>query len=96
MSIDLEIARRATLRPIAEIAARAGIPADALVPYGKTKAKVEWDFIRSQDTGPDGALVLVTGISPTPAGEGNAQGLRSLLVIRVFGVAESRHRSGRS
>ena len=70
MSIDLDIARKATLRPIAEIAARAGIPADALVPYGKTKAKVEWDFIRSMDAKPDGALVLVTGISPTPAGEG--------------------------
>ena len=70
MSTDLEIARAATLRPIAEIAARAGIPADALVPYGKTKAKIEWDFIRSMDAKPDGALVLVTGISPTPAGEG--------------------------
>ena len=70
MSTDLEIARAATLRPIAEIAGRAGIPADALVPYGKTKAKIEWDFIRSMDAKPDGALVLVTGISPTPAGEG--------------------------
>ena len=70
MSTDLEIARAAMLRPIAEIAARAGIPADALVPYGNTKAKIEWDFIRSMDAGPDGALVLVTGISPTPAGEG--------------------------
>ena len=70
MSIDLEIARAATLRPIAEIAGRAGIPPDALVPYGKTKAKIEWDFIRAQDSRPDGALVLVTGISPTPAGEG--------------------------
>ena len=70
MSTDLEIARAATIRPIAEIAARAGIPADALVPYGKTKAKIESDFIRSMDAKPDGALVLVTGISPTPAGEG--------------------------
>ena len=70
MSTDLEIARAGTLRPITEIAARAGIPADALVPYGKTKAKIEWDFIRSMDAKPDGALVLVTGISPTPAGEG--------------------------
>jgi len=70
MSTDLEIARAATLRPIAEIAGRAGIPPDALVPYGKTKAKVEWDFIRSVQDRPDGALVLVTGISPTPAGEG--------------------------
>ena len=94
MSTDLEIARAAMLRPIAEIAARAGIPADALVPYGNTKAKIEWDFIRSMDAGPDGALVLVTGISPTPAGEGkttttvglgdalNRVGTRAMVALR--------------
>ena len=70
MSTDLEIARAATLRPIADIAARAGIPADALEPYGRFKGKVNFDFIRSVQDRPDGALVLVTGISPTPAGEG--------------------------
>jgi len=94
MSTDLEIARAATPRPIAEIAARAGIPAEALVPYGRTKAKIEWDFIRSLDTRPDGALVLVTGISPTPAGEGkttttvglgdalNRIGTRAMIALR--------------
>ena len=70
MLSDLEIAQAATLRPIADIAAAAGIPADALEPYGRTKAKVGFNFIRSLEGRPDGALVLVTGISPTPAGEG--------------------------
>ena len=70
MQTDLEIAQAATLQPIAAIAARAGIPADALEPYGRTKAKVGFEFIRTQDARPDGHLVLVTGISPTPAGEG--------------------------
>ncbi len=70
MNSDLAIARSVTLRPIAEIAAKAGIPEAALEPFGRTKAKISFDFIRSQQDRPDGALVLVTGISPTPAGEG--------------------------
>ena len=60
MATDLDIARAATLKPIAEIATRAGIPADALEPYGKYKAKIGLDFIRAQADRPDGALVLVT------------------------------------
>ncbi len=70
MNHDLEIARSVTLRPIAEIAAKLDIPPEALEPYGRFKAKVGFDFIRSAQDRPDGALVLVTGISPTPAGEG--------------------------
>ncbi|HEY1933612.1 MAG TPA: formate--tetrahydrofolate ligase [Acetobacteraceae bacterium] len=70
MKSDLEIAREAKMRPIAEIAARLGIPDEALEPYGRHKAKVGFDFIKAQQSKPDGALVLVTGISPTPAGEG--------------------------
>ena len=70
MASDLDIARAATLKPITDIATRAGIPADALEPYGKYKAKIGLDFIRTQADRPDGALVLVTGINPTPAGEG--------------------------
>jgi formate--tetrahydrofolate ligase len=70
MNHDLEIARSVTLRPIAEIAAKLDIPPEALEPYGRFKAKVGFDFIRSARDRPDGALVLVTGISPTPAGEG--------------------------
>jgi formate--tetrahydrofolate ligase len=67
---DLEIARAATLEPIADIAARLDIPADALEPYGRHKAKIGFDYINSLRDRKDGALVLVTGISPTPAGEG--------------------------
>jgi formate--tetrahydrofolate ligase len=70
MPTDLEIARAATPRPIAEIAAKAGIPAEALEPYGKLKAKVAADFVAEASARPPGALVLVTGINPTPAGEG--------------------------
>ncbi len=70
MLSDLDIARAATLEPIAAIAARAGIPADALEPYGKYKAKIGLDFIAAQRGKPPGKLILVTGISPTPAGEG--------------------------
>jgi formate--tetrahydrofolate ligase len=74
MATDLEIARAATLQPIGAIAARAGIPGDALIPYGKYKAKVEFGFIKDQAAKPQGThrgrLVLVTGISPTAAGEG--------------------------
>ena len=70
MTTDIEIARAATLKPIADIAARLNIPADALEPYGRHKAKVGFDFINSVQDRKDGALVLVTGISPTPAGEG--------------------------
>jgi formate--tetrahydrofolate ligase len=70
MNPDLEIARAAKLKPIADIAERLNIPADALELYGRHKAKIGFDFINSVQDRKDGALVLVTGISPTPAGEG--------------------------
>ena len=67
---DIEVAREAKMKPIGEVAARIGIPAGALVPYGTTKAKISFDFINSLKGRPDGKLILVTAISPTPAGEG--------------------------
>ena len=70
MKSDLEIARETKLRPIGEIAAKLDILPDALEPYGRHKAKIGIGFVRSLEDKPDGALVLVTGISPTPAGEG--------------------------
>ena len=94
MPTDIEIARAATLKPIREIAAKAGIPEEALEPYGKYKAKIGLDFIGSVQDRPDGALVLVTGINPTPAGEGkttttvglgdalNALGTRTMIALR--------------
>ncbi len=67
---DIEIAREATMKPITEVGQKVGIPADALLQYGPTKAKITADFIDSLKSRPDGKLILVTAISPTPAGEG--------------------------
>jgi formate--tetrahydrofolate ligase len=94
MATDLQIARAATLRPIAEIALKAGIPLASLEPYGRFKAKIGFDFIHSAAARPPGKLVLVTAISPTPAGEGkttttfglgdalNAIGTRTMICLR--------------
>ncbi|VAW21264.1 Formate--tetrahydrofolate ligase [hydrothermal vent metagenome] len=67
---DIEIARAADMKPIEKIGELAGIPADALYRYGPTKAKVSAEFIASLAGKKDGKLILVTAISPTPAGEG--------------------------
>ncbi len=67
---DIEIARKAAMQPINEIGERIGIPADALLHYGPTKAKVSYDFINSLKNKRDGKLILVTAITSTPAGEG--------------------------
>jgi len=67
---DIEIARAATAQPITEIAAKLGIPAEAIMPYGHTKAKITPEYIESLEDRPDGKLILVTAITPTPAGEG--------------------------
>ncbi len=67
---DIEIARAANKKPIMEIGAGLGIPAEHLLPYGHDKAKVSEAFIRSVDGRKDGRLILVTAINPTPAGEG--------------------------
>jgi formate--tetrahydrofolate ligase len=67
---DIDIARAATLAPILDVAAKTAIPQDALVPYGWTKTKVSLPFIETLKDKPDGKLILVTAISPTPAGEG--------------------------
>jgi formate--tetrahydrofolate ligase len=67
---DIEIARHAKLKPITDVAAKFGIPADALIPYGWTKAKVSAQYLESIQSFSNGHLILVTAISPTPAGEG--------------------------
>ncbi len=94
MTHDQEVARGVTLQPIAAVAERAGIPADALEPYGKKMAKLGLDYVRSVQSKPDGRLVLVTGISPTAAGEGKttttvglgdalcASGTRTMICLR--------------
>ncbi|HXQ67898.1 MAG TPA: formate--tetrahydrofolate ligase [Alphaproteobacteria bacterium] len=67
---DIEIAREARLQPIEAIGAKLGIPAEALSRYGHYKAKVSLDYVAGLKGRPDGKLILVTAITPTPAGEG--------------------------
>ncbi|MEI2300180.1 formate--tetrahydrofolate ligase [Ensifer sp. MJa1] len=67
---DIEIARAAKKKPILEIGAKLGIPAEDLLPYGHDKAKIGADFIARQREKKNGHLILVTAINPTPAGEG--------------------------
>ena len=67
---DIAIAQRATLARATSIGARIGIPEDSLEPYGHYKAKISLDFIDSLKDRPNGRLILVAAISPTPAGEG--------------------------
>lgn len=68
MPTDIEIARAATLIPITEVAKNAGVPEEALIPYGKYKAKIDRDLL--PEAAAPGKLILVTAINPTPAGEG--------------------------
>lgn len=70
MLTDIEIAQKATMKPITEISQKIGIPLDELELYGKYKAKISQKFIDSTKEGKDGKLILVTAINPTPAGEG--------------------------
>ncbi|TGD73284.1 formate--tetrahydrofolate ligase [Mangrovimicrobium sediminis] len=70
MQPDIEIARAASTIPVLEIGARLGIPAAEMIPYGHDKAKIRLDYLHSLADRPQGKLVLVTAMSPTPAGEG--------------------------
>jgi formate--tetrahydrofolate ligase len=70
MKSDIEVARQHPLAPIARIAERIGIPETALSPFGRHIAKIEPDFLEGLSHRPDGKLILVTAINPTPAGEG--------------------------
>ena len=67
---DIEIARKASLRPIPEIGAKLGIGQESLIPMGRSVAKLDLDFINGLDDRPDGKLILVTAMTPTAAGEG--------------------------
>ena len=70
MLSDIEIAQKAEMKPITEIGESIGIPATELENYGHYKAKVSLKFTRELEEKPNGKLILVTAISPTPAGEG--------------------------
>jgi formate--tetrahydrofolate ligase len=67
---DIDIAQAARMKPISEIAAGLGIPDTAFDPYGRYKAKIALDYVDSLADRPNGKLILVSAISPTPAGEG--------------------------
>src|SRR6478736_7281306 len=87
MPTDIEISRAAKMRPIGEIAARLGIPDEAVEPYGRYKAKVSLDWLNQRRNGPQGKLILVTAINPTPAGEGKT--------TTSVGLADGLNRIGR-
>ncbi|MEN7538261.1 formate--tetrahydrofolate ligase [Aurantiacibacter flavus] len=84
MPTDIEIARQATLIPITEVAKNAGVPDEALIPYGKYKAKVDTATL---PTTSNGKLILVTAINPTPAGEGKT--------TTSVGLSDALHRIGK-
>ncbi len=88
MQSDIEIAQSASLQPIVALARdRLGIPEDQLEPYGRFKAKLSLAYIASLEDRPDGKLILVSGISPTPAGEGKT--------TTSVGLADGLNRIGR-
>ncbi|HEV7984591.1 MAG TPA: formate--tetrahydrofolate ligase, partial [Steroidobacteraceae bacterium] len=70
MTTDIEIAQKAKLQRISQVARKLGIDDQHLDPYGHYKAKVSLDYVSSLAAKPDGKLILVTAITPTPAGEG--------------------------
>lgn len=70
MKTDIQIAQEAVLEPIGKVAAGLGIPEEELEYYGRYKAKISEDYIKKLSDRPDGKLILVTAINPTPAGEG--------------------------
>ena len=70
MKTDIEIARASTLEPIINVAKKIGINSDSVFNYGHHKAKISLDFVKSLENKPDGKLILVTAMTPTPAGEG--------------------------
>lgn len=84
---DIEIAQSVTPRPIAEIAAAAGLAEDELELYGRYKAKVPLSALRARADRPDGKLILVTAITPTPAGEGKT--------TTTIGLGDALHRLGK-
>ena len=70
MATDIEIARQASKLPIQDVGAKLGIPPEHLLPFGHDKAKLTDEFAASAKDHPDGSLILVTAVNPTPAGEG--------------------------
>ncbi|MDP7175035.1 MAG: formate--tetrahydrofolate ligase [SAR324 cluster bacterium] len=89
MPSDIEISQNAAMKPIAEIAQQLGIKDDDLEQYGKYKAKIENDVWESVKDRPDGKLILVTAVTPTPAGEGKT--CTSIGLAQAFGQLGVKH-----
>lgn len=88
MKTDIEIAQSASLRPISDIAGELGLPAASVYPYGHAKAKVDHRLVRQWAGKPGGKVILVTAISPTPAGEGKT--------TTSIGLADAMRRLGKN
>ncbi|KCZ97458.1 formate--tetrahydrofolate ligase [Hyphomonas polymorpha PS728] len=86
MATDIEIARAAKKLPVQDIAARIGAAPKDIIPYGHDKAKLSAGFLQRQSARPDGKLILVTAINPTPAGEGKT--------TTSIGLADAMNRIG--
>ena len=86
MATDIEIARAAKKQPIQDVAARIGAAPEDIIPYGHDKAKLSASFLQRQSARPDGKLILVTAINPTPAGEGKT--------TTSIGLADAMNRIG--
>ena len=85
---DIQIAQESVMTNISELAAQAGIDEQYLELYGKYKAKIDYRLLKDKADAPDGKLVLVTAISPTPAGEGKT--------TTTVGLADALHRMGKN
>lgn len=87
MKTDIQIAQEAQLRPMQSLATELGLPSQSVSPYGHNKAKLDHRLVRQWADKPDGKLILVTAISPTPAGEGKT--------TTSIGLADALRRTGR-
>jgi formate--tetrahydrofolate ligase len=85
---DIEIAQRAVLRPIADVARDLGIPEEAVDSHGRFKAKISLEYLSALESRPNGRLILVTAMSPTPAGEGKT--------TTTVGLGDALNRIGKS
>ncbi|MGY8669782.1 MAG: formate--tetrahydrofolate ligase, partial [Candidatus Poseidoniales archaeon] len=87
MQSDLEIARAAQPLPIADIAWKLGIAADEIEGLGKAKAKITWPALKARLDRPQGSLILVTSVNPTPFGEGKT--------VTTIGLTQALNRIGK-
>ena len=88
MKTDIQIAQEAVMEPVIEVAKRLNMDAEELELYGKYKAKISDEYLKKIDSNPEGKLILVTAINPTPAGEGKT--------TTTIGVADALMKLGKN